>query len=270
MRPSASSSATLPRRAAAAARGEHALQRLRDRDQRLIASCVPPARQGPTCRRASRSAGRPRCACRGRPPWPCRRSVRQATETAVSASISTPVGPTLARLGAHAEAGQRVVGRDVDADLGQRQRMAERDQFVGALGRHDAGDARGAEDVALLGVAGEDQLERRRAAWRRGPRRPRRARSRPCRRRRPYGPRPQASMMGEVAQRGSRRASDRQRRSAARASPRRRRPGASALSPTRNARTPALASRRQIGVRRRCRSRRPRSGPPGSAAPAAR
>ena len=31
--------------------------------------------------------------------------------------------------------------------------MAERDQLVRALGRHDAGKARGAEHVALLGVA---------------------------------------------------------------------------------------------------------------------
>src|SRR5882757_6311595 len=37
--------------------------------------------------------------------------------------------------------------------------MAERDQFAGALGRHDAGDARGAEHVALLGIAGQHQIE---------------------------------------------------------------------------------------------------------------
>ena len=59
--------------------------------------------------------------------------------------------------GADAKAGEVVVGVDVDGDLGERQRVAERDQLVGALGRHDAGDARGADHVALLGVAGADQ-----------------------------------------------------------------------------------------------------------------
>ena len=37
--------------------------------------------------------------------------------------------------------------------------MAERDQFVRALGRHDAGEARGAEHVALLGVALADDAQ---------------------------------------------------------------------------------------------------------------
>src|SRR3954447_11128797 len=39
--------------------------------------------------------------------------------------------------------------------------MAERDQLRGALGSHDARDAGGAEHVALLGVAGHDQVKRR-------------------------------------------------------------------------------------------------------------
>ena len=38
--------------------------------------------------------------------------------------------------------------------------MAERDQLVRPLGGHDAGDPRGADHVALLGIAGEDQVER--------------------------------------------------------------------------------------------------------------
>ena len=38
--------------------------------------------------------------------------------------------------------------------------MAERDQLMRALGRHDAGDAGGAEHVALLGVALEHEIER--------------------------------------------------------------------------------------------------------------
>ena len=38
--------------------------------------------------------------------------------------------------------------------------MAERDQPVRALGRHDAGEPRGAQHVALHGIAGEHQVER--------------------------------------------------------------------------------------------------------------
>ena len=58
------------------------------------------------------------------------------------------------------QAGQCRVRLDVDGDLGQQQRVAERDQLVRLLGRHDAGDARGAEHVALLGVAVEDHVQR--------------------------------------------------------------------------------------------------------------
>ena len=46
------------------------------------------------------------------------------------------------------------MGRDIDLDLADRKRVAERDQLVGLLGRHDAGDAGGAKHVAFLGVAG--------------------------------------------------------------------------------------------------------------------
>ena len=38
--------------------------------------------------------------------------------------------------------------------------MAERDQLVRLLRRHDAGDAGGAEHVAFLGVAREHEVER--------------------------------------------------------------------------------------------------------------
>ena len=86
--------------------------------------------------------------------------VRHATETAVSASISTPVWPVTLTVACTTKAGQGVLGLDVDRDLGDRQRMAERDQLVRALGRHDAGDARGAEHVAFHRVAGEHQIER--------------------------------------------------------------------------------------------------------------
>jgi hypothetical protein len=49
---------------------------------------------------------------------------------------------------------------DLDLDLGDRQRMAERDERMRALGRHDAGEPRGAEHVAFKRVAGDDPVER--------------------------------------------------------------------------------------------------------------
>ena len=49
--------------------------------------------------------------------------------------------------------------------LRQGQRMAERDQLMGALGRHDAGDAGDRQHVALAGLAAEDGVEASRAAW---------------------------------------------------------------------------------------------------------
>ena len=42
---------------------------------------------------------------------------------------------------------------EVDGDLRQRQRMAERDELGRALGRHDAGDAGRRQHVAFLGIA---------------------------------------------------------------------------------------------------------------------
>src|SRR5262245_24635800 len=62
--------------------------------------------------------------------------------------------------GADGEAGELAVGLDLDLDLGQRQRMAERNKFMRALGGKDAGDPRRAEHVALLGVAREHRLQR--------------------------------------------------------------------------------------------------------------
>ena len=61
----------------------------------------------------------------------------------------------------HVNARQRGIGLEFDETLRQRQRMTERDQFMRALCRHDAGDARGAEYVALLCIAGHDEIERR-------------------------------------------------------------------------------------------------------------
>src|SRR5262249_5249068 len=62
--------------------------------------------------------------------------------------------------GPNGEAGQVAVRLDLDLDLGQRQRMAERDELMRALRREDAGDARRAEHVALPGVASEHGIER--------------------------------------------------------------------------------------------------------------
>ena len=63
-------------------------------------------------------------------------------------------------LGAHDDAGKRFIEREVDRHLGQGDRVAERNQFVGALGRHDAGDPRRSEHVALLRVARADERQR--------------------------------------------------------------------------------------------------------------
>ncbi|MNO98880.1 hypothetical protein D3C76_906390 [compost metagenome] len=49
------------------------------------------------------------------------------------------------------------LGFDLYLHLGECQRMAERDQVGGLLGRHDAGDAGGGKDVALVVLAAQDQ-----------------------------------------------------------------------------------------------------------------
>src|SRR5262252_5742259 len=49
---------------------------------------------------------------------------------------------------------------DVDCDVADGERMAKRNEFVGLFRRHDAGDAGGAEHVALLGIARNDEVER--------------------------------------------------------------------------------------------------------------
>src|SRR4028119_534843 len=118
--------------------------------------------------------------------------VRQATDTAVSASISTPVWPDtltsevtrtpgrpaarararatrrhpgagLARhpdFGGDPHARQALVEGAIDRNLGEQERMAQRDQLVRALRRHDAGEARGAEHIPLLRVPAQDDLDR--------------------------------------------------------------------------------------------------------------
>ena len=48
---------------------------------------------------------------------------------------------------------------EIHGDLGQRQRMAERDKLVRLLGRHDAGDAGGGEHIAFRRLARFDQRQ---------------------------------------------------------------------------------------------------------------
>ena len=77
---------------------------------------------------------------------------------AVIASISTPVGPVVrASRGQRRSAGNRDRPR-LDADERQRERVTQRDQLGGALGRLDARDPRHPEHVALGRVAGEDRV----------------------------------------------------------------------------------------------------------------
>ena len=68
--------------------------------------------------------------------------VRQATETAVSASISTPVLPSSLAVAVTRRPGSAASGSMSTVIFVKRQRMAERDQLVRLLRRHDAGDAR--------------------------------------------------------------------------------------------------------------------------------
>ena len=86
--------------------------------------------------------------------------VRQATETAVSASISTPVTALVRTSDATRKPGSSSSISILHLDLGQRQRMAERDQLGGALGRHDAGELGGLDHRALGRGPGADLVER--------------------------------------------------------------------------------------------------------------
>ena len=90
-------------------------------------------------------------------------TVSAATETAVSASISTPVRSVVRTV---AVMSTDVVGDgEVDGDAGDRERVAQRDQRRGLLGAHDPGEPGDRERVAL-GHAGSprssaDDLGRR-------------------------------------------------------------------------------------------------------------
>ena len=63
-------------------------------------------------------------------------------------------------LGADAQHAGRAVRRDRHLEVGQRQRMAERDQLAGALAAHDAGELGDAQDVALGAAAVDDEAQR--------------------------------------------------------------------------------------------------------------
>ena len=108
--------------------------------------CVPPL--------FSTSAQLARSPRRARSPFTMSYTVSAATEQAVSASISTPVWAGRAGLGADPH--EALVGLHLDDHVHERerQRVAERDQLRGALGRLDAGDPGGADHVALGRVAG--------------------------------------------------------------------------------------------------------------------
>ncbi len=134
-------------------------ERLCDRHQRCHSFTPSPIAAG-LAAATSRSGGCLRCACRARPPSPCRRWSGRRPTPRSSASISTPVWPVTLTVARTTRPGSRWSGCDVDRDLGDGQRMTERDQLVRLLGRHDAGDAGGAEHVALLGVAFEHEVER--------------------------------------------------------------------------------------------------------------
>ncbi len=59
-----------------------------------------------------------------------------------------------------AEAGQRLIGRDPNLDMGQWQRMAQRNELGGALGGHDPGELGGGHDRALGSAPGAHLLKR--------------------------------------------------------------------------------------------------------------
>ncbi len=88
---------------------------------------------------------------------------------AVSASISTPVRPSVSAVTSMAIALRRAIGREVDRDPRQRQRVAQRDQLRRALGGLDRGDARDPQHVALLRASRRRSARASPAASRCGP-----------------------------------------------------------------------------------------------------
>ena len=86
--------------------------------------------------------------------------VRQATGDRRQRFHLDPGRPGYLDGRAHAQAGTRAVRLDVDRNFRNGEGMAERDQLMRALGRHDAGDAGSAQHVTFLGIAREHEVER--------------------------------------------------------------------------------------------------------------
>ena len=61
-----------------------------------------------------------------------------------------PLNP---RQGTDAQSWKGLIRLNFDGNFCQKQRVAERDQLMGALGSHDAGNARRAENITLFGIA---------------------------------------------------------------------------------------------------------------------
>ena len=70
----------------------------------------------------------------------------------MSASISTPVGPTCGRGSGDAHSAGNDLGLDIH--VGQRERMAHGNQIGGALGRLDACESRDLKRISL-GIGGK-------------------------------------------------------------------------------------------------------------------
>ena len=85
--------------------------------------------------------------------------VRVAPETAVRASISTPVLPVVRTVAVISMALMSVIQAEVYLDVGKKEGMAHGDEVGGILGGHDAGDAGDGEDLALGDSALGDELE---------------------------------------------------------------------------------------------------------------
>jgi hypothetical protein len=90
-------------------------------------------------------------------------TVRSATVAAVSASISTPVLPTVRATASTRTSREARVGGECHRHVRQRDRVTERDQVGGPFRGHDAGDARGGQHVALGHGVRHDGGERGRA-----------------------------------------------------------------------------------------------------------
>ena len=87
-------------------------------------------------------------------------TVRAATETAVSASISTPVRAVVLAVAVITTPRQCIVKRKLHIDLRQGQRMAQGDQVGRTLGGGDARDLGHGEHVPLLELVRPNEINR--------------------------------------------------------------------------------------------------------------